>query len=57
VADDVTPIGHGRYPSNHGDNLRAAHKHAVQKQVKVDARQQKKNNSAASAKQVPETKK
>jgi hypothetical protein len=33
----------------------ATHKHAVQKQVKVDATKQKKH--AASAKEVPKTKK
>jgi hypothetical protein len=35
---------------------KATHKYAVQKQVKADAAKQKKNN-AASAEQVPKTKK
>jgi hypothetical protein len=35
---------------------KATHKHAAQKQTKADAAKQKKNN-AASAKQVPKTKK
>jgi hypothetical protein len=35
---------------------KAAHKHAAQKQLKADAARQKKNK-AASARQVPKTKK